>query len=569
MKSRKLISFAALMVIVSLSCNILSPKSQAHIADLNSIGQSVSHLSPIDPEAPFPSPGAVQLRTLPAGGSDISALTGNVEAAERAALKAGVAHLKAQMPVSAIPLEPVSLITSPFGTSAFIGPSPSGSPDRGDVLLMSYHQPGVIQRAEGVLSPASVIGLLSSMFTDMFSLPAAFPTQRFTKTETEGDATSNMSMEIGKSEDGSSHFGMGMQSEGTKNGVSVKTDLSATIDGQRCPTAEGQVSFSIRGRVGSETGGVGTTQDLTTFVRAVVNDDAEIASSTFDVIQGTTQVKGGRQVYVESGETIKFGADYTGAKESNWRVNQKTDNVTQEDLNNLEPEGFKAALELGLASLVSAQSHWQDGGCTKIVATSPGTVEPGSTTAIPVNVISIFEGSNAPSKIKTALTGEKSIDPSTLAKTPGTLNYVAPQENGKSATITLTATSRRGRATLQLTANTGGLAYHVSGESNGVSFSGEICINKPFVIQAKFPGGGSANTTFTPADNTSGATTVSGGGGDCTQTGGGTYTVTTNSDGTKLLKWSTTDTLTCPEVKKIQSGSFELPLLPDPQRTCP
>ncbi len=229
-----------------------------------------------------------------------------------------------------------------------------------------------------------------------------------------------MSMEIGKSEDGSSHFGMGLKSEGTKNGTAVKTDLSAVIDGQRCPTAEGQVSFSVKARIGSESGGTGTTQDLTTFVRATVGDDAEVTSTTFDMVQGTRQVKGGRQVYIETGETYKFGPNYSGGKASNGRVIRNSQNATQEDVNNLDEPGIQAALELGAASLASAQVAWQGGKCVKIEAPAPGKVEPGSTTAIPVNVISIFDGSNAPSKLKAALTGAESIDPTTLAKTPGT-----------------------------------------------------------------------------------------------------------------------------------------------------
>ena len=504
MKNGKLVLFVVILIIVTISCNFLLPNNQPHVADINTIGQNVINLPILDPEAPLPSPGAVQLRTLPAGGPDITALIGDVEAAEQAALKAGVADLKAKMPVSNTPQKLATLSTSPWSTSTYLIPSPSRQHTSGDTLLVSYNKQDVFQQAEGTLSPASVIGLLSSMLTDMFNVPTAFPTKSFTQSETKGDATSNMSMEIGRSEDGSNHFGLGLKSEGTKNGASVKTDLSATIDGQRCPTAEGQVSFSIKARIGSESGGAGTTQDLTTFVRVVVNDDAEITSSTFDVIQGTTHVKGGRQVYVETGETIKFGSNYTGVKESNWRVNQKTDNATQEDFNNLEPDGLKAALELGIASLASAQNSWQNGKCVKIVATSPGTVEAGSTTTIPINVISIFEGSNAPSKIMAALTGAESIEPSTLAKTPGNLSYTAPNEDRKSATITLTATSRRGKATLQLPANTGALtAYMIDGGEGDWQTKTAVCdIMKPFtltgdIITQKYSGGLSGTYTFT------------------------------------------------------------------------
>jgi hypothetical protein len=441
-----------------------------------------------------------------------------------------VADLQAHLSPASNTLDFDSLAISPFGTPTFMTPSSAKQSTGGDVLIVSYSQPEVIQPADGVLSAASVIGLLSSMFIDIFSLPGAMPIRSFTQTEKEGNATTNMSMEIGKSQDGSSHFGLGLQSEGTKDGISVKTDMSAIIDGQRCPTAEGQVSFSIKARIGSESGGTGTTQDLTTFVRAMVNDDAEITSTTFDVIQGTLQVKGGRQVYIETGETYKYGPNFEDVKESNWRVNQKTDNVTQEDLNLLEPLGLRAALDLGLASLISAERAWQSGGCTKIVAVSPGTIKPGSTTAIPVNVISIFDGSNAPSKLKATLNGAQSIDPASLAVTPGTLSYTASNENGKSATILLIATSKRGKAKLELTASTGG-KLTANGTWGLSSLSGEIdSLENPFTLISS--GGPGCNGEVRFSGNTTGGAVT------CSQTcegldfvGDGSYTVDITEDG--------------------------------------
>jgi hypothetical protein len=112
-------------------------------------------------------------------------------------------------------------------------------------------------------------------------------------------------------------------------------------------------------------------------------------------------------------------------------------------------------------------------------------------------------------------------------------------------------------------------AYTVSGESNQVSFNGLICgLDKPFEIDATFPGGGSAKTNFKPKDAISGETIVTGGGGDCTQTGGGNYTVTINKDGNGILKWTTTDTLTCPNISQTRTGSFTLPLTLAPDATC-
>jgi len=54
--------------------------------------------------------------------------------------------------------------------------------------------------------------------------------------------------------------------------------------------------------------------------------------------------------------------------------------------------------------------------------------------------------------------------------------------------------------------------YLVSGSSNGVTFSGEICgLHKSFTINVGFPGGDTAITTFNSNTFTGGTTTVTGG----------------------------------------------------------
>jgi hypothetical protein len=113
-------------------------------------------------------------------------------------------------------------------------------------------------------------------------------------------------------------------------------------------------------------------------------------------------------------------------------------------------------------------------------------------------------------------------------------------------------------------------AYRVSGESNGVSFSGQICgLDKPFVIDATFPGGGSAKTTFTPSSVNGGTTSVSGGGAGCVQSGGGSYTVTINQGDSGLITWTSTSKLTCPGISNTRTATFTLPLQPAPEISCP
>jgi hypothetical protein len=111
-------------------------------------------------------------------------------------------------------------------------------------------------------------------------------------------------------------------------------------------------------------------------------------------------------------------------------------------------------------------------------------------------------------------------------------------------------------------------AYRVSGQSNNVSFSGEICsLNTPFVIDATFPGG-TAKTTFTPSGEAGGTTSVSGGGGGCVHSGGGSYSVTVNQDNSASLTWTTTDKLACPGFSNSRTATFTLPLQPAPGLAC-
>lgn len=112
-------------------------------------------------------------------------------------------------------------------------------------------------------------------------------------------------------------------------------------------------------------------------------------------------------------------------------------------------------------------------------------------------------------------------------------------------------------------------SYRVNGSSNNVSFSGEICnINKPFSIDATFPGG-KAKTTFFPDGEGEGQTTVYGGGGGCKHSGGGDYTVVLTNDGAGTLTWTTTDTIDCPGFGNTRTATFSLPLTPAPELSCP
>jgi hypothetical protein len=321
-------------------------------------------------------------------------------------------------------------------------------------------------------------------------------------------------------------------------GLDAKSRVKFT--GNQCPTSEGKVDITIEygsnGRAGSSNSTI-YDKTLTARVTATVNDSAEVASLDFDLKQATRSSAGGRQVYIESGQAIRSAnGTYDDLKIGNVRVDRASSQATAADAA-LSQEALTSAYMMALGVLESAKGRWQSGGCVKIDAKSPGSVAVNSATQIPVKVIHKVDGADVPSKLTAELSGGASVDPTTIPKTAGTLTYVAPGEAGKTATIKLTANSRRGRATLDLTANTGGNSYHVVGGLDDFQTSTDVCdIMKPFTLTGggftlEFSGGMSGTYSYTGPFNANGTGTYSislpdGPGKPGTMTGGGKGEIT-------------------------------------------
>lgn len=275
-------------------------------------------------------------------------------------------------------------------------------------------------------------------------------------------------------------------------------------------------------------------------------------------------------VYLESGQTIQYNADDMATLQySNLHLSQKTDNITLAEGREISGNGHDAALSMGRTALLVAQDNWRGGGCVQIEATSPGKVKPGSDTPIAVTVLHKFDGSRVPSKLEAALSGETSLVPTSLAKTPGTLTYTAPGQNGKSATIKLTATSRRGIATLDLSANTGGQSFTLNADSNGAHFSATICsLDQPFEITLA-ASGETWTESATPNSSVDGTLAGTYSVEGCTFTGSGPYNIIMNTNGSATMQWTNNWTADCPGLgSKSGVVSHELPLQPAPDNAC-
>jgi hypothetical protein len=490
MNIKKAALFVLVLVMISVSCNLFTPTSNNADVAPDGLNQLFDNLPPYDPAGPLPSPGAAALDALTELDPSVAVLKDDVQASEREALNALLADLQIQLGAETGTGVPFLL---PRSGSAKIA-SPAAA-----VSFPTDYNP---QGDGNFLFEATFAAILTSQVSDQLAVTPGAGEDK-SANGADGSATTNSGVKFKKNPDGSTSLEIADKTDASKGDVAAKTDSKVSIDGWRCPNDAGQVSFTIKEHFNSGSAGASYTADLTAYVRAEVNDNGELASTTIDVNQGTRKVKDGRNVYVESSATNKNGT------KSNQQVVRSSQEASAGDVSNLSAAGEDAAYIMALGSLLFAQSNWEKGGCVKIDANSPGKVDPGSTTSIPVKVVSRIDGSAVSSKLVAALSGGASIDPTLLAKTPGTLTYTAPNEAGKSATILLTATSKRGKAKLELTANTGEKkqSYQVI-ETPGIgrSWVGD-CIDdlaKPFSLSFTAPEQ-TLSFSFSPASSTSGS----------------------------------------------------------------
>jgi len=478
MKNAKtLFPVLAILLCVSLSCTLLKNKFAGGEKSADEF-RKVAKLPPVDPKAPLVSPGAVAIRELAKIDPSVASFATEIETTERSAMKKVIAE-NSVAPDANKKKEKASI-------------TPSG---RTTTNVMAFAKPGplpalLLFQAGDAPLPGTMDGAFVGMFAGglkgmLADVDAQFFHQKIpTKTEINEGTTSTMDLELGGNEDGSTLLGFGIKTESTKNGVKVNTDLQAKIEGNDCPNAEGQVQITMKIHMSARSGGAGYTQDLTVFIRVVVDDNANNSATTIDMTEATSRGKNGQEVYVETGETIKYsGGDVGSGTQSNARVIQKTDNATATDVNDLWTSGQAAAYGAAIGAIHGAESAWKGGRCIKIEAPAPGKVEPSSGVEIPVKVRHKKDGSEIAAKLDVVLSGEASIDPTLIPKTPGTLMYIAPGETGKTATIKLKATSRRGIATLDLNASTGTNSYKISGGLDDWYTETIVCdITKPFTL---------------------------------------------------------------------------------------
>lgn len=468
-----------------------------------------------------PSPGAAVVRQLARLDPEAASLQKTIVELERSAIKKFAEKLTEEYNV-----DPAKL---PVGARQNSQAAVRREPSVADVTPADRLLLGLLQASR----PMSEIGvssndinltvLITSYFNDLLSngIKDVGSTTRTMRQEN-GESYSDMSIDIGRNADGSSKFGFRMNTRGHAGNRSLDSEFEGSLDGQRCPQLDGSVYFTAKIKLSGKSGDNTYIQDVTAKIIAHVNDDAEITSREIRINQGIQETAGINHTYVETEFQVTESNGVISATQPRV-VRVGGDQGPHSD--DVATAGNRAGMQAAMSALSFTKVMWQRGGCVAIDAKSPGSVQPSSINEIPVSVKHKQDGSSVPSKVTVQLAGGTFVSPMQIDQTPGKLSYTAPPEKNKSATIKLEARSKRGRATLDLNATTGGNAYNISGNIDEASMSGTTCDSSaPFTI------GGTLTFQFTPTSATTGTYTYR---GPYSATGSGPYVI--NDNGTMKL----------------------------------
>jgi hypothetical protein len=307
----------------------------------------------------------------------------------------------------------------------------------------------------------------------------------------------------------------------TKTGATVFDSTKKYLikaDFDVCPTAAGIVNASIdhtydvdatapagpNGRVGTHfTGNVVSSSAF----RGQVDDSAVLGAVTQDYDQSskwkrTAAAAGGPELAHEgSFDTAITGIGDGVPAAHDWSVtvgDWSDISGTMSFGGDSTPETFNSTIfSAGLdfttvdSSYVEAQQLFRSGRC--LMVTSPTYdaktplepedqdsiqhsehVQKGSSTPFQVGLQHRFGGS-VKAAITATLSGAEKLDPLRVETPPGTLTYVAPNEDGKEAQVKLVAVSRQGIGTLVLAFDTKTGGWKLSGNAAGSSVHGQKC----------------------------------------------------------------------------------------------
>jgi hypothetical protein len=366
----------------------------------------------------------------------------------------------------------------------------------------------------------------------------------------------------------------------TPDGRTVTERITGTVAGPVCPDEFGLLDLEISGEM--EVTGNGSERSRHTFkgtVSATFDDNGGFADLDLDLnVQSDRTSADGRTAFVDMTYGIQATNPFGGAAAKETarepKVNRASQSVTsgaQKADYDMINNGEEAAMKLVTMALAGRVSSIQNNGCVVVVAEAPGSVGAKQVVPIDVKTRHVVEGVELDKRVEVTLSGEGSIDPSSLPKTPEKVNYTAGEKGGDTGTLSLVSRSRRGIGNTTLTIKVAD-RYRVDAPAGVLRLQGPVCsLDAPFTLSVV--GEINGTLTFTPTGPDGGTYAGSADLGRGSMTWSGGYTVTgRDTESPSIDADEGTTTLVGPV--SIEAPSFwagtgpDFPLIPD-AAACP
>jgi hypothetical protein len=366
----------------------------------------------------------------------------------------------------------------------------------------------------------------------------------------------------------------------TPDGRTVTERITGTVAGPVCPDEFGLLDLEISGEM--EVTGNGPERSRHTFkamVEATFDDNGGFADLDVDLnVQSDRTSADGRTAFVDITYGLQATNPFGGAAATETarepKLNRASQSVTsgaQQADYDMVNNGEEAAMKLVTMALAGRVSSIQNNGCVVVVAEAPGSVGAKQVVPIDVKTRHVVDGVELDKRVEVTLSGEGSIDPTSLPKTPEKTNYTAGEKGGDTGTISLVSRSRRGIGNTTLTIKVAD-KYRVDAPAGVLSLQGPVCsLDAPFTLSVV--GEINGTLTFTPTGPGGGTYAGSAELGRGSMTWAGGYTVTgRDTESPSIDADEGTTTLVGPI--SIDASGFwagtgpDFPLIPD-AAACP
>lgn len=287
-------------------------------------------------------------------------------------------------------------------------------------------------------------------------------------------------------------FGVDVTTYDTATGQQTGTmsyHSSGTIDMDLCPDASGQirghVSMALRGNTASA-GSMDMTVDAE--VIGEVGDDAylhsvEAEGSTSETTTTTSQGTRSSTVSGSMSGPVSRSGGYTA---EDMTMQGQVDAETGQPMTHAEVtdrfEAIGTAISVAVSEIADkAQEQWRGGACVEIRSTERSRdVAVNELVQFEAKVFHKIEQVELTKPIAPAFAGEASLDPVDIpVPSPVLLSYKAAARVDRTGTVTLTSTSNRGIATLDITFRTRANGWKVDQPSGGGRLLGQHCGDPP------------------------------------------------------------------------------------------